>query len=637
MLAAMLPVTVVTLLLAAVFWLMRASDNEEVHSQSARALVRQVAAASEYGLFSSNREQLRSLASRALSELDVCSVAILDASGGVLVQLGRPGYATPLQWAAHGEQDRILANGNDLLSQAITPSQVKLDDLFQPNNGEASAAPNVLGHVLIEFSHERMHRRELDLLFFTLALGVLGLSLGGLLAQRLGRRVIDPVSSVSKMIERIANGELSARATVSSDDPLGALQLGLNRMAESLESGRDELERRVALATLALREKKEEAEAATLAKSRFLAAASHDLRQPTHALGMFLARLGQLEHNSETRHLIANLEMALQALRDLLDGLLDISRLDAGAVQVQLQSFALDDIFEQLRVELGLTAAAKGLRLRIRSSPLWLHSDPALLHRILLNLTGNALRYTEVGGVLVACRLNADGRQARIEVWDSGIGIAPEHQEDIFKEFYQVGNLERERGKGLGLGLNIVQRTAHLLGHRLQLWSQPGLGSRFSVEVPVALSAALVERRRTQRAKSLGNLAGLVVQVIEDDVLAREGLASLLVSWGVTVIEADSLAMALAQWQQGQRAAVLISDYRLPGDTNGIAAVRQLRLAAGRDLPAVLISGDTDPAVLRSAGEAGLILLHKPVRAAKLRNLLRHLSAARQAEGDELT
>ena len=313
-----------------------------------------------------------------------------------------------------------------------------------------------------------------------------GLLFGALLAARLGRGVIRPIARVSRLIERIGAGELSARAEVLPGDPLREVQQGLNVMAQRLESGRDELEQRIATATQALREKKEEAETATRAKSRFLAAASHDLRQPMHALGLFVARLAQLPHDAPTTHLIGNLDASVQALQELLDGLLDVSRLEAQAVQVQLRPFPLADLFEQLRASLALTAQQKGLRLRVRPTQVWVLSDSALLHRVLLNLLSNALRYTQTGGVLLACRSGADGQHVRIEVWDSGIGIAPEHQSAVFKEFYQIGNSERDRNKGQGLGLSIVERSAQLLGYPLQMRSSLGRGTRFSLCVPVA-------------------------------------------------------------------------------------------------------------------------------------------------------
>ena len=408
--------------------------------------------------------------------------------------------------------------------------------------------------------------------------------------------------------------DVELQATSIAYDGEAAVHLALHDIS-ARKRGEAELHAAMALA-----------EDANRAKSRFLAAASHDLRQPTHALGMFVARLGQLEHNAETSHLIERLDTSVQAMRDLLDALLDISRLDAGAVPVHLQAFALSDVFDQLKTELALVAAEKGLSLRVRACNVWVMSDPVHLHRILLNLLTNALRYTSAGAVLLACRVKQGGRSAWIEVWDSGIGIAPEHQEAIFKEFYQVGNVERDRSKGLGLGLNIVQRTAALLQHKLQMRSRPGVGSRFSFEVPLAPTGAVVERRRPERPQRLVDLANLVVLVIEDDALVRESLVGLIAAWRAVVVAAEGLSAALSYLEAGLVPDLIISDYRLRDGENGIAVLQQLRKRAGRAVPACLISGDTDPALLLAVRQAGLTLLHKPVRPAKLRSLIARLA-----------
>lgn len=637
LLAALLPVTLLTVLLTGVFLVARVDDMGEAHSQRARSLLRQLAAASEYGLFSANIPHLQTVATGALRETDVRSVAIVDAHGQILVRAGKPVYTTFPSLTANESEKFDSASGTDLWVQPINASQIQLNDLFEAGIFDEVPPPQLLGHVLIELSRDTLLARERYIFSVGLAIALGLLLFGGFLALRLGRGVILPILRVSSMIERIRHGELSARAMVLPNDPLAELQLGLNQMAESLESGRDELERRITLATLELREKKEEAEMATLAKSRFLAAASHDLRQPTHALGMFVARLAQLPHDAQTQQLIGNLEASVHAMQDLLDGLLDISRLDAQAVPVQLRSFALSDLFDRLRGGLILSAVEKGLRLRVRPTAVWLMSDSALLHRILLNLVSNALRYTQQGSVLLACRVAAGGQHVRIEVWDSGIGIAPEHQAMIFKEFYQVGNSGRDRNKGLGLGLNIVERTASLLGHRLQLHSCLGLGTRFSLLVPLAAPGAVLDAPSPQVTPSFDKLVGLVVLVVEDDALASEGLVSLLQSWGCVVTAAETGTMALSQLAQGLQPDVIVSDYRLQDGENGLEVIRQLRLAAALEIPACLMSGDTDAKLMQAAQEAGLTLLHKPVRPAKLRSLLRRLISPSQTVDAALT
>ena len=624
LLAAMLPVSLVVLLLMAVFLYIGLGDNEDSHGQRARSMARQLAGASEYGLFSGNVGQLQGLVRVALQESAVRSVVILNSRGEIMASGGHIRYKMPARLGAQELLDRDLLRGTDLLLQPVAAQQVPLNDLF---DGSASTAPlRVLGHVLLEVTGEKLQQRQLQLLRLSVMLGLAGILLGGLLAVRLGQGVIRPVARVSRLIERIGRGEFGARAELREQDPLRELQQALNQMAERLEVGRDELERRIAQATQELREKKEEAESATLAKSRFLAAASHDLRQPTHALGLFVTRLGQLTHDAQAMDLLANMDRAVQAMRELLDALLDISRLEAGAVPVHVQAFALNDVFDQLKTELALVAAEKGLSLRVRPCNVWVLSDPVQIHRILLNLLSNALRYTRAGSVLLACRGKGEDGRAWIEVWDTGIGIATEHQEAIFKEFYQIDNPERERSKGLGLGLNIVQRTARLLGHPLQLCSRSGQGSRFRIELPLTMPGEMTDRRGPGRRESLDELVGLVVLVLEDDELARAALVSLLTSWGATVAEAPSLAAALEQLQRGLQPALLISDYRLPGPENGIQAVLRLRLAAHKEIPACLISGDTDPDLMQAAKLAGLTLMHKPVRPAKLRSLIGRLA-----------
>lgn len=641
LLAAVLPVALIAVLLAAVFLFTRFDDINAAHRQRARSLARQLATASEYGLFSDNVSQLRTLAGGALREADVRSVAIVNAQGKVLAHAGKPSYQTQPLLDRHEREQYEPGADLDLLLQPVAATQVPLDDLYQAQfdtaggAGQAMPAPLLLGHVLIEFSRESLNQRARQMLLAGIAITLGGLLFGALLAARLGRGVIRPIARVSRLIERIGAGELSARAEVLPGDPLREVQQGLNVMAQRLESGRDELEQRIATATQALREKKEEAETATRAKSRFLAAASHDLRQPMHALGLFVARLAQLPHDAPTTHLIGNLDASVQALQELLDGLLDVSRLEAQAVQVQLRPFPLADLFEQLRASLALTAQQKGLRLRVRPTQVWVLSDSALLHRVLLNLLSNALRYTQTGGVLLACRSGADGQHVRIEVWDSGIGIAPEHQSAVFKEFYQIGNSERDRNKGQGLGLSIVERSAQLLGYPLQMHSSLGRGTRFSLCVPVAPPGVALERRSPLRPRNFEDIAGLRVLVIEDDQLVREALVSLLDSWRVEVAVAEGLAMALALLKSGVAPEVIVADYRLRDGENGIEVIHQLRAAAGQPIPACLISGDTDATLMQAAALASLTLLQKPVRPAKLRSLLRRLTRSVQADGGE--
>jgi signal transduction histidine kinase/ActR/RegA family two-component response regulator len=632
LLAALLPVSLLCLLLSGVFLMSRFEDINDSFQLRNRSVARQLALASEFGLFTTNQEQLQSIARGALREPDVRWVGVLDREGRMLASAGDAnGFTGPLFQAAMTDDHDL----SDAFTQPVYASGLKLDDLYEGSNGQNNGQVAPLGQVVVKFSRQSVTKKKRDILILGSLISVLGLLFGVVLAARLSAGVIRPMMRVSHLIERIGHGDFAVAAQVqantSANDPLHGLQENLMHMANRLADVRHELEHQVATVTQALREKKEEAELATQAKSRFLAAASHDLRQPIHALGMFVARLSQLQHDAPTRHLVDSLEASVRAIQNLLDGLLDISRLEARAVQIKLQDFPLQELFERVGQDMAPLAQDKGLRLRIRPSLLWVRSDAALLYRILLNLLGNALRYTDKGGVLVACRPTADPAQVSIEVWDSGLGIAPEHQQAVFKEFFQLGNPGRQRAKGMGLGLSIVQRSCDLLNHPLQLSSRLGVGTRVRLMVPRAVPGAaqaealLPEPTREQAAQ------GDAVLVIEDDDLVRQALVELLQSWGYQVAQARGLQEAQHALQSGFVPTIIISDYRLNGASQGIDVIATLRQQLGCQVPACLVSGDADPALLMAAQAAQLTLLQKPVRPAKLRSLLRRLLAAQGA------
>ncbi|PIY28377.1 MAG: hypothetical protein CO105_07220 [Comamonadaceae bacterium CG_4_9_14_3_um_filter_60_33] len=406
-----------------------------------------------------------------------------------------------------------------------------------------------------------------------------------------------------------------------------------------LQSSHDLLDQRVQerthellQANQALREKRAEAEQANLDKSRFLASASHDLRQPAHALGMFIDRLDLVSTDPQAKGLVASAKAAVREMQDMLDDMFDLSRLDVESAQTQIQSFPVSTLFDALQRGLANEANAKGLRFRVRPSATWLKTDPALLRRILLNLVNNSIRYTPAGSILVACRPTRSGTHARIEVWDSGIGIAPEDQQKVFQEFYQVANPQRDRRLGLGVGLSIVERCCRLLGLALSLRSALGEGTRVSVTVPLGKSNLDVSDDNVLQSCVPSEITGRQVMLIEDDAMGREAVAGMLAAWGYSVIAAESAKMAAEGLQKDQPPDIIISDLRLGDGVNGIEAVRMLRSLAGQKIPACVISGDTDVRVRQQVEAAGLILLSKPVRPAKLRSVLRHLTQFDSAE-----
>ncbi len=313
---------------------------------------------------------------------------------------------------------------------------------------------------------------------------------------------------------------------------------------------------------------------ANAAKSKFLAAASHDLRQPVHAQGLFLEVLGQTRVTPQQQEIIDSLRSATRATRDMLDSLLDFSRIEAGVIHPVKQNFPLQQLLHAIENDLAPVADAKKLAYRSRDTRVVAQSDPALVDLILRNLASNAIRYTDHGGVLVACRQRGD--KVLVEVCDTGIGIAPENQQDIFREFHQLGNPERDRRKGLGLGLAIVQGLTHTLGHRLTLFSKPGRGSVFRLELPLINNEQPFELEPPV-AMFTTPLKGYHALVIEDDDIVLQAMVSLLRSWGMTCDSAEGLKDAL-QLAGTRVPDVLVCDFRLREYNNGtevIAAVRQ--------------------------------------------------------------
>jgi signal transduction histidine kinase/ActR/RegA family two-component response regulator len=368
------------------------------------------------------------------------------------------------------------------------------------------------------------------------------------------------------------------------------------------------------------------AEQASLAKSQFFAAASHDLRQPMQALGLYAASLREVKREPEDARKIDQILSSVDALESLFDELLDISKLDAGYVEPSLSHFAARTLFERLESAYAPIARKSGLYLKLKPSAAVLHSDPVLLERVLGNLVSNGLRYTEAGGVTVAC----DARGI-ISVEDTGIGIPAHEQAKVFDEFYQLENPERDRRKGLGLGLATVRRITTLLAHPLKLESDVGRGTRFILEVPPGDPAAAAGHAAAPRAAELDALAGRRVLVIEDEASVREGLVQLLRDWRCQVVAASSLREAIGLLEDAPEA--IVADYRLREGRNGIEAIRELRERFAPSLPAILVTGDTAPEIFASARANVLPLLTKPVRAARLRAALTHLLSRRQESG----
>jgi CheY-like chemotaxis protein len=373
-----------------------------------------------------------------------------------------------------------------------------------------------------------------------------------------------------------------------------------------------------------LRREKERAEEANLAKSRFLASASHDLRQPMHALSLFIGALSSHPMNAEMRGLVEHIEGSITAMDGLFGSLLDISRIDAGIVQPQFEAFELQPLLQRLCEDHAGEAHGKGNHLQQVPCAATIYTDPVLLERILRNVISNAVRYTDHGRILVGGRR---GKRLSIEIHDTGCGIPFEEQDRIFEEFYQIKNPERDRTKGLGLGLAIVKRLALVLECPFELKSQPGKGTLFKLSVPVLDSPHLYPLPAKTAVTDVAG-RGLIL-VVDDEVAVQEGMRSLLCSWGYDVIIAGSCAQMIAEISNCHfRADLIICDYRLRDGENGIDVILRLQSEYNEEIPAVLVTGDTAPDRLVEAMASGFALLHKPVSNAKLRATIRGLMNA---------
>ena len=367
-----------------------------------------------------------------------------------------------------------------------------------------------------------------------------------------------------------------------------------------------------------LREKTAIAEQASLAKSKFFAAASHDLRQPLQALGLFAASMHGAGKDADEERRTGRILASVDALESLFDELLDISKLDAGYVVPVPAHFSAREMFARMGAVYAPLAEEAGLDLKFDASGAVLHSDPVLLERIVGNLVSNAIRYTPAGTVAVRCVSRRD--RVAIEVSDTGVGIPLSEHDKVFDEFYQLGNPERDRKKGLGLGLATVRRMSALLGCPVTLRSEPGHGSVFTVDVPAGDPAKAVPVATEAVITGADLLRGKVVAVLDDEREVREGLVEFLTQCQCTVVDAGSAAELLGKLEAaGLAPDVMLSDFRLRDHETGTDAIAAVRARYGAGLPALLMSGDTSAQVFALARAANLALLSKPVRPVRLR------------------
>ena len=463
-----------------------------------------------------------------------------------------------------------------------------------------------------------------------LSASLIGVGLAGWWAAR---RISAPIGALGEAMDQLGAGR-DVRVDLSGAAEVRRLQKGFNEAAGALAESRRMLQSRIADATAELGRKNRQLQVASLAKTRMLAAASHDLRQPLHALTLFSDGLANGETDPVRLQRIAHIRECVDSLDRLFSGLLNLSQLDAGVIHPQWNDFALDTLFDELSRNFRPVAEAQNLRLVVRKTDAIVRCDYLMLSRILNNLVSNSLRHTVSGGVLVGARRR--GRGFRIDVWDTGVGIAPQHQARVFEEFYQVDPHECpvERGeRGMGLGLATVQRLAALLATRVELASRPGHGTCVHLLVRSASPQAVVSPS-APAAEDQQRLDGVRVLVIDDERSILQGLQIVLSEIGAEVLVAQSRDAALALADVWTRPPdMVVSDLLLRGSDNGLevmAALQRHPRGIGPETARLMVTGETKPDRLREVAAAGVAVLYKPVSSRLLRQaILKQLALAR--------
>jgi len=610
------PCAAVAIALTAWFTHSRLDTLEAAFSAEGHAVARQVAAMSDLSLYAGDLPALQNVANAALRGGQVTRVEISN-SAGVYVSAGPK--TAPLA------ELRVF-------TAPVTLREASRASAFAPE-GSTAAGEKPIGLVQAFRDTTGYARERTRSLMAGIGIAMIALIAAWAWVRHTARAVAQPLRRISRTVAALEAGQFDARCNVvarkgdEQEDAHGTLRArhelanlahDINRLAERLQRNRQQSDEQVREATAVALQRMAEAEQAALSRARFLAAASHDLRQPLHAMGLFID--GLLSTASPTqRSAVLRLQEGAEFMGVLLDDLLEISRLDAQVLTPAIGNVSLAMLFDQLDAQHAARAIASRVRLVWQDRGLAVRTDPALLLRIVGNLVSNAIHHTSPDGtVLVAARRRSG--MVRIEVRDNGVGIAPIHQARIFEEFYQVANAERDRRQGFGLGLAICARIAALLGTRIALRSALQAGSTFALDLPRANPQDVPPPAPEPVAAS--PLAGLHCLVVDDDPAILDASRTLLQQWGCKVECVATGGEARARLADADtRFDVVLCDLQLAGDEDGMEVLDAARRLQPEAL-AVLVSGATGPEVLQRLRQGGVTLLTKPVAPAKLRALL---------------
>ncbi|WP_395319533.1 ATP-binding protein [Variovorax sp. UC74_104] len=600
------PCAAVALALTGWFTHNRLQTLEAAFDAEGQAVAKQVAAMSDLSLYAGDVPALQNVANAALRGGQVTRVEISN-SAGVYVTAG-PKTASLAQLR--------------MFTSPVTLREASRASAFAPA-GSTAAGDTPIGLVQTFRDTTAYTRERSRSLIAGIGIALVALMAAWASVRHMARTVARPLRRVSRTVAALEAGHFEVRCDVVEGGTRGTHELAvlahdIDRLAERLQRNRQISEERVREATAVALQRMAEAEQAALSRARFLAAASHDLRQPLHAMGLFIDGLLPGATPAQ-RPAVLRLQESTEFMGVLLDDLLEISRLDAQVLTPAIAKVPLAELFDQLDAQHAAAAVEARVRLRWSDRGLAVRSDAAMLRRIVGNLVTNALRHAPEGGtVLVVARRSASG--VRIEVRDNGVGIAPIHQGRIFEEFYQVANTERDRRRGFGLGLAICARIAALLGTRITVRSALQAGSTFAFTLPAARLSDVAPPQPPPLAPA--PLAGLRCLVVDDDPAILDGSRALLEQWGCQVECVDTGAEAIARLGTGDiHYDAVLCDLQLAGDGDGVDVIDAAKRLQPEAL-AVLVSGATGPEVLQRLRHGGVMLLTKPVAPAKLRALL---------------
>ncbi|RTL43279.1 MAG: hybrid sensor histidine kinase/response regulator [Burkholderiales bacterium] len=555
-------------------------------------------------------------------------------AGGVAYVVDGQGLliAHPRALRAMGRQDLSGTEGVQLARARRQAGAIALHDIDMRNLAgqrvvvTAAQVPGTDWIVFMEQLRSEAFGPVRDAITRTAVLMILGGTLALVLGSYFARRLAAPIVALRNATARMAAGDLQARIAARHHDEVEDLALDFNRIVEQLRESYATLEAKVADRTAELSDArdvlaaradqltqlKDEAERANAAKTRFLAAASHDLRQPMHSISLLVGVLRARLSNPTQIDLADKVQASVSTMENLFGNLLDISKLDAGAVHAHIEDVDLGWLLERAAHTWMPQAQEKGLSLRVRPGRWIVRGDATLLERIVGNLLANAIRYTRQGGVLVGCRRRGD--HCELQIWDTGPGIAAEHREAIFEEFFRIGAPGTGQEKGLGLGLSIVRRCAGLLGYDISVESREGRGSVFKVRLPLAAVNRLPQASDSQPGALPQSLDGSFIVVVDDEATNREAVRDALLAAGCHVVTASGADEALAQLQAHLRTPDLIlTDYQLGADGDGLDVIRRLRAHYDEEVPAMMVTANTDTGLGVQAASLGARLLHKPV------------------------